>query len=178
MLYRVQIRNAVVAALQAANTLAGQKVYASRDWPLTPPGMPSILVLPPQERKAGRGPTGAAQFLSVATVAIHARVSGTSYGQVEDQLDTLCEQIENAVLTDYAILRMVQQVLAVDTEVEITAAQREHLGEAWMRFDFEYPELFAPTITQPLTDIHGTVDAVANGSPAPPLAFEFPIPQE
>ncbi|MDE1715743.1 hypothetical protein PWG14_25075 [Chromobacterium amazonense] len=167
-----------MAALLAANTLAGQKVYASRDLPVAPPGMPLVLVLPPQERKAGRGPNGAPQFLSVATVAIHVRVSGTSAGQAEDQLDALCEQIENAVLTDFTILRMAQQVLAVDTEVEISAGQREHLGEAWMRFDFEYPELFAPTITQPLTDIHGTVNAVADGSLAPPLAFDITIPQE
>ncbi|MGR2678724.1 hypothetical protein [Chromobacterium haemolyticum] len=178
MLYRTQLRNAVVAALQAANTLAGQKVYAPRDLPVTPPGMPLILVQTPMERKQGRGPVGAPQFLTTATVAVNARVSAASAGQVESLLDTLCDQIENAVLTNSAVLRMVQQVLAVETEIEVSAQQRDHLGEAWMRFDFEYPELFALPVTQPLTDINGTAIATTGNGVTPPVEFDFHIPQE
>ncbi|WP_434627643.1 hypothetical protein [Chromobacterium sp. CV08] len=178
MLYRTQLRNAVVAALQAANTLAGQKVYAPRDLPVTPPGMPLILVQTPLERKQGRGPLGAPQFLTTATVAINARVSGSSAGQVESLLDTICDQIESAVLTDYTVLRMVQQVLAVETEIEVTGQQREHLGEAWLRFDFEYPEVFEPPINQQLIDVHGAVSVTVGTATAQPVEFDIPIPQE
>ncbi|MGC0155029.1 hypothetical protein ACPRNU_21430 [Chromobacterium vaccinii] len=178
MLYRTQLRSAVVAALQAANTLAGQKVYVPRDFPTTPPGMPLILVQTPMERKQGRGPLGAPQFLTTATVAVNARVAGATAGQVESLLDTLCDQIENAVLTDYAVLRMAQQVLAVETEIEVTGQQREHLGEAWMRFDFEYPEVFEPSINQPLINVRGAVSATVGTASAPPVEIDFSIPQE
>ncbi|MBP4049018.1 hypothetical protein [Chromobacterium violaceum] len=178
MLFRTQLRNAVAAALRAANTSAGQRVYVPRDLPTVPPGMPLILVQTPMERKSGRGPNGAPQFNTAATVAINARVSGTSAGQAEADLDNLCEQIENAVLTDYTTLRMVQQVLAVETEIEVTAGQREHIAEACIRIDFEFFEFFEPPITQPLTDIHGTAAATVGTATAPPLEFDIPIPQE
>ncbi|WP_227105149.1 hypothetical protein [Chromobacterium rhizoryzae] len=175
MLYRAQLRQAVVNALLQANTLAGQKVYAPRDLPTTPASMPLILVQTPLERKVSLG-RHAPLFTTTATVAVNARVQGATVQQVEADLETLCEQIEEAVLTDYTVLKMVQQVAAVDTEIDVTSESRSHLGEAWIRFDMEFPQAYRPTITQPLTDMELTATVASEGGPpSPPTTIGIPL---
>jgi hypothetical protein len=141
-LYRELIVDSVVSTLIAAGTLAGETVFAERDWPVTVPQLPSIMVKAPAERKESNV-RGASRFTSTATIVVLVRVAGATSASVSASLATLCSQIEQAILTDGSpVQNMVQQFTSVDTEARTSSEGSTPIGDAAISIAAEYFEEF------------------------------------
>lgn len=143
MLTRAHLRQRAVAALKAAHTLAGQRVFSPRDWPTWHNDYPVLLVQTPRERKESVA-RGVPQFTTICHLAVTARVEAASAEAAEADLETLCGQIEAALLTDYELISHLQQIASVETRLEVTAETRSHIGEAQLDFGLEFYEVFDP----------------------------------
>lgn len=157
-LYREQLVDQVVAVLLAAATDAGTSVYAARDWPLTEPQLPSIMVKSPVERKQSLV-KGVPQFETVASIAILARTAGVTSAAVETELSNLCQQIETAVLSSGSpVQMMVEEFESVDTDIRTTSEGAKPAGDALIVIACRFYELFEPTGGDVLDQISITME--------------------
>lgn len=156
VLFSEQLRELVIAALKAANTLAGANVFAPRDTPLASSELPAIMVDDQREDSESRGNAGFPAFLTTAILLVEAKVERETSEAVKADLSTLRRQIKVAALTDWSIIASVEQVVGVRTETAISAEGKKHVGELRMQFAFRYPEDFEPVITDQLDglDVH------------------------
>lgn len=172
-LYRNDIRDAMIAAIKAAATLAGDKVYQPDDWPMGAALMPSVLVNAPHERKESWG-RNAPSFTTTATIVAIGRVAGTAQRQVQADIELLCEQIEIAVLTDQQMNQMIQQFSSVETQVVLTSEGKQHFAEATISFAPEFAQVYVPAGGVPLTEIQGSI---TNQSGDEIASFAVDLPQ-
>jgi hypothetical protein len=147
---RTQVRQAVAAALRSANLGATIDSPGDRDTP--PTKLPAILMRSAGDRKESlmRGPP---EFTTTVSIEIEARVEAERPEDAQDLLEGLCYAIECAVLTNYALTVLIQQVSSVDTKLEITSDGRRHLGGAFMTFAFEVVEVFDPLTQSPVQPV-------------------------
>ncbi|WP_298281255.1 hypothetical protein [Acidocella sp.] len=143
-LYRQQIADAVVSTLLAAATSAGGSVYADRDWPLTEPQLPAILVKCPYDRKESLV-RGLPQFTTVSGILIVVRVSAVDSATAATTMATLLYQIEQAIISAGSpVQQMVQQFPAIETEVRSSSSGNTPISEALLKLECEYYEEFGP----------------------------------
>ncbi len=145
MLARRQFRLAVVSALQA---IGGLMVESPGDWNTPPAKLPAALVRVSGDRKESRGPQ-LPTFTTSVSLDIVLRVQAMTAEATQDSLEALGYTVEQQLLTNYAVIGMLQQMSSVETEVEITAEGREHIGRASMRVVGELFESFDPTAPAP-----------------------------
>lgn len=145
MLARRQLRLAAVAAL-TGDQFAGIAIDSPGDWATPPDAMPAILLRAADERKESIG-KGAPQFTSTIGIEIEARVRATTAAGAQDAIEALCYAIEMALLTNYDLMRIVNQVASVDSRTEVTSEGRTHFGGARMLFSYEVPEMFDTFMT-------------------------------
>ncbi|MBB2196561.1 hypothetical protein HLH44_03625 [Gluconacetobacter sp. 1c LMG 22058] len=159
-LYRVELREAVSAAILAADTAAGPRVYTARTMPSRAVDLPNVYVQSPsdQAESLNRGPP---QFLRTAQIVVIARVSAFTGPAAELVLDTLTEQIELAVLTNGPLAQMVQQFSRLETAVRVNSENNPVIGEARMDFYLEWTETY-PIAGGPFNGISGTMQANGN----------------
>lgn len=155
------IRTLTVAALKAAATDAGDRVYTPRDWPTFSEDYPVLLVQTPFDQKHSMG-RNAPQFQSVTTVRITGRVEAfdteTNNGALlaEEALETLRLQVEQAVINSYELTRQTQQYKEVRSTINVDASGEGHIGQLTYEIDVEYfqgPEDFFPVATATLEGI-------------------------
>ncbi|AQU87969.1 hypothetical protein B0W47_11355 [Komagataeibacter nataicola] len=159
-LYRVQLRDAAVAALQAANTLAGSNILVNHSLPTALDKLPAIAVTAPRDRATSNN-RGATDYTRVTTLAIRGQLCGETPEIVGTYLDELAEQIELAIMQDLNLQGMITQVVTIDTDQIITSQTREHTGEIRFLFGLEYIEEYPPAGT-PLTTLTGQMQANGN----------------
>lgn len=159
MLARRRVRLAALAAL-TGDSFIGVTIDSPGDWNTPPEGVPAILLRAPDDRKESIG-RGAPQFTTSCSVEIEARVGAVTEGEAQDAIEALCFSIEMALLTNDALIRIINQVASVDTRTEVSADGRIHYGGARMVFVFEMPEMF---------DSFG-IDASSPGWPTPLTSF-------
>ena len=140
MLARRQIRLAALAAL-TGEQFAGVAIESPGDWNTSPEDLPAILLRAPDDRKESIG-KGAPQFTSTCTIEIEARVGELTDTAAQDSIEGLCLAIEMALLTNNDLLRIINQVVSVESRTEISSDGRIHFGGARMLFAFEVPEMF------------------------------------
>lgn len=179
VLFSEVLRGLVVTALRNANTLAADRVFAPRDWPVTSKDMPALLVDDEREESRSRGTVGFPAFHTTAIIAVDGRVEGPDELAVKADLATLRSQIKTAVLTSYDIVRQVEQIAAVRSQVGVSAETKKHVGELRMEFAFTYPEDFEPAVTDELQGMDVHVDMLdpfdASGTyPDPPFPDAVP----
>lgn len=145
MLARRQFRQAVVAALQG---IPGLAVDSPGDWNTPPAKLPSALVRVSGDRKESQGPQ-LPTFTTSVSLDIVLRVQALSAAAAQDSLEALGYTVEQQLLTNYAVIGMLQQVASIETEVEITSEGREHIARASMRVVGELFESFDPTEAAP-----------------------------
>lgn len=160
MLARRQVRLAALAAL-SGDAFAGVTIDSPGDWNTPPELLPAVLLRAPDDRKESIG-KGAPQFTSTCTIEIEARVGEKTAARAQDSIEALCLAIEMALLTNNDLIRIVSQVVSVESRTEISAEGRVHFGGSRMLFAFEVPEMF---------DSYGTPGAM----PGEPLAG-LPVP--
>lgn len=197
MLARRQLRLAALAAINGIKTAAGiVTVDSPGDWSTPPEAMPAVLLRNSRDRKDSVN-KGMPEFTTTITLEIEARVEAVDSSTAQDNIEALVYNIENALFTDYNVISMIQQIASVDSEIEITADGRRHLGGVKMSIVFEMFEAFDPAaplpvlsqwpVVQPattgLTDVEINVDLIqpfdANGTYAnPPFpASVLPAPR-
>lgn len=177
---RADVLMAAVAALQAAGTLAKANVFARRAWSARPDQYPAIFASAPLETKASqsRSLAGAPTFDASVTISLVLRTTGkpgpTGLSEADAQLDRLCAQVEDAVLTDPGILALVQGIGDVVTQYAVDANGAQLLGEASILVTYVVRQQFRPNGGEALTDIVATRPG-PSGAPFP--LFDLPIPQ-
>ncbi len=159
MLIRVELRNLAIKALKQANTLAEDRIFSPMDWPTTPAMYPVILVKTPRERKVSES-RSIPKFTTTAELHLSLRIEGNSEAEATDTLEALCEQVENAILTDCNLVREVQQFSYVDTYMEVNSDQRKHFGEAILQIGMEFYEVFDPQLHSPHAPIAESLEGV------------------
>jgi hypothetical protein len=153
--FRDQVRDAMVSALIEANTAAGTKVYAPKNWPETPQQLPVLIVSIPTEQKQSWGPNGP-KFTTTAHIVVLGRVTGSTAMDAEAQLDILAVQVQNAILLNLNVYALVQNFSTIQTQISITDQGELQIGEISVDFAAEFPEVFAPGVG-PLVSIGGTI---------------------
>jgi len=145
MLARRQIRLAALAALTGAS-FAGVVIDSPGDWSTPPEALPAILLRATDDRKESIT-KGQPEFTTTISLEIEARVGAVDDAAAQDAIEALCYAIEMALLTNYALISIVNQVASFDTKMEISSDGKIHFGGARMTVNFEVPEMFDPFAT-------------------------------
>jgi hypothetical protein len=141
-LARRRIRLAALAAL-AGDAFAGVDIESPGDWTTPPEGLPALILRAPDERKDSIT-KGMPEFTTVVTVEIEMRVGAIDAAGAQDAIEALCHAVEMALLTNYELIRMINQVAAIRTTTEISSDGKIHFAAALMALNFELPEMFDP----------------------------------
>ena len=173
---RDQLRDAVVAGLAAAGTLAGVRVFGNRFMPLQASQYPVILVATPLEVKEllSAVTQGAPKFRTVVTLAIVLRTasptpapSAPSRPQADAELQTLVNQVEQALLCTEILLSRIEAITSVALQYTVTGEGKPVLGEATMIFACQVFQAYGPDGAVPLLAIEGHHTDVAADPDAP-----------
>ena len=191
------ILNAIKAALvtppDPANlaqlpTVAGDRVFMPRDWPVQDYDVPIIKIQAPSEDKISKGRNGI-QFDTTTSVEILAEVSApaedndAAAGKVLTALGMFQRQIELAVIGDPTLfggdqVGLVQQLSRVSSKMATRADGKVHRGALSMTFDFEFyqgTEDFQLPKTVDIETFHLFADLINVASPTgtfvPPMDY-------
>jgi hypothetical protein len=178
----------LLAELLTGATGAGNNVYAPRDWPVSYPETPYLLLQTPRETKTSRGNVGGPQFVTIATVRIEGKITSKAILDdqnaeqgakvVQDALALLKRQVELALIGNAALMQNIQKIARVETITRVVSESARHVGEMLMDWDFEYPEDpedFAPTVSKPLEQFATFADLInvfdTTGEYTPPMDY-------
>lgn len=176
MLGRRQLRLAAVGALARANLQAGGlpvEVQSPGDWNVPAERLPVILVRTGGESKASivRGPP---EFTTSCTLEVKAMVEAATGEDAQDAIEALWFGVEAALLTNYSLLAMLQQLAVIDSALEIKADGARHLAGIAGAFHCEFFEAWA----DPVSDAPQPPAAppAPPGPAAPPWPNDPPAP--
>lgn len=153
-------RDAVAARLAAV--FPGAPIHRMRWLPNEDDKLPCLLIYTIREEAVKAGLAhGHPAFENRLTLAVEAIISARASERPEDQLDALCEGVEDALLCDQAwwLACKLESIEAVDTEIsgsDAGAANRRLLG-ARMSFRLTYRTEFHPAGVTPLKAVSVTV---------------------
>ncbi len=129
-------------------TIAMDRVYLPRDWPVQPVENPIIKIAPPSELKEGQGNAGI-QFETTCTVEIILEVSRAA--ELNDQgavkvltgLTIFQREVELAVIGDPTLFGgagpgLVERLKTVQTKIVLNDDGQLHRGALSMIFDFVF----------------------------------------
>jgi len=159
MLFRRQMRIAVVSALQKADLWVDDEpvsINSPGNWSLQhlkdECGLPAILVRTGTEGKASTIRAGLPQFNSSVSIEVMCALSSTTAEKAQDEIEQLWFQIENILLTDYSIIGSVQNVSSVDSKLDIDSSGNDHVAAISAAFVYEGFEVYDSQsfITQPI----------------------------
>jgi hypothetical protein len=188
MLTRSQIVQYATAALTAANTMAGTRIWAPRDWSTNAADYPGILVQCFRTRKESRAKgSQLPQFLAtpILTVIGRLQVAGadeTAAATATDQLEAFEWQIEQAILTNQSLLQNIRRFSFVDSDGGVTANGRYHIGEIQINFGLEFEvdidpftqaPASVPPIAVPLEEVKVTYE-MPDGTTEPGVDITLP----
>lgn len=147
MLARRQLRLAAVASLRNAGlSVNGVEVdiESPGDWSNPAENLPAIYIQTSTETKNALM-AGLPEFNTTITLLIKATVQNTSAEAAQDDVEELWYAIENALLTDRAVVAMTQKISSVTTSLEVKATGSEHLAGIAGAFDVQVIEVYDPT---------------------------------
>lgn len=184
------LRDKIVEILVASRTLANKDVYSPGDWPTQTETMPIIHVDDPHEEKMSEG-RHQPSFTVTGYFRVDARLKATTEKECRISLDILRNQIQRAVIGNYDLQRLIQQVKHVKTVKQINSESGFHVGQVVIEFGLEYyqgPEDFdtlapgafiasdtpAPAVIEDIeinVDLRNVFDATNNYAPTvfPPV---------
>lgn len=157
MLKRAELRRDIVDLLKGKTT-AGQKVYDSLPFRTANNECPCILVYAPQENASARA-KHVSMFDSSLTISIEARVA-EDYLTAMQTLDTLCENIENLILSDQDFLQSVEAITAINTQIGQDDGGEYPLFLAIISVTVEYKKDIRPDIQDQFLTARVNVDAI------------------
>lgn len=147
------ILDAVQAAVVAANTNAGTRVFRPGDWPSQSETKPQIKLRLFDENRVSISRSGAPEFTTTATIRVLAEVEAPASeadagaSAAEAAVWALKRQIEVAVVNSYPLTAMIQQIASMRSQLAFNAEGAMHLGAVQIDLAIEFyegPESFAP----------------------------------
>lgn len=172
------LRAAAVRSLIDAQTIAADRVYPTRVWPMQQGQMPAYLVYVYNEESESLDLTSPdAHFRTTLDLLILARAEAIAT-DIEDQIDTLVEQAKNALFTNCAFRDLVNWFAGMRTELTYGDTDRLPYAEAAITIKCVYNEPFAANITTNFAGADIYVDAASvavdpTGEYTPP--FPYPV---
>ena len=148
---RTQLRQVTVTAL-VGQTLAGARVEQGHALPTQGDHLPALIVATPGEKKSSLG-RGVPMFTTIVQLVVVGRVASTDRFRVQADLDTLVDQIHAAVMSNYAVLDIVQQFAEVETRTKLDGDNRAFIGECEVLFHAEIFQRYEPPPGVPLVEI-------------------------
>lgn len=156
MLYRRQMRIAVVSALQKANLWCGDvpvSIDSPGNWNIqqTPDDdlLPCILVRSSTEKKASITKAGIPEFDTAISIDVMCVLASTTAEKAQDEIEQLWYKVENLLLTDYSIVGSVQNVQFVDSKLELVSSGNEHIAAISAVFVYEGFEVYDSQASEP-----------------------------
>lgn len=148
---RRQLRLAALAALErAALAVRGVAValQSPGDWNIPADCLPAVVVRTAHETKTSFN-RGMPEFTTSCTLEIKAVLEASTAGQAQDDIEALWFAIENALLCDWSLVRMLQQIASIETALDIKADGARHLAGIAGSFACEFAEMFDPVEIAP-----------------------------
>lgn len=139
---RQQIREAVAAALVAAGTVAGDRVYTTRMWPYRRAQLPALAVysleepVDPESRA-----TSPRRLTRNLQLAVEGAVEATE--GVDDDLDDLALEVERAMHADDTLGGLAGDVLLSSTELAVLEEGAKPVGLVRLVYEVTY-NTYAP----------------------------------
>lgn len=159
---RRQVQQRALAALMDAETLAQDRIYEPRDWPTDPAMFPVLLVSTPTDRKVGIYP-GQFEFTTTISIAVIGRVIGAAPDEVNDTLDLLSLQVEDALMLSPVFAQDIQQFSSITTSSVVNAQGKNHIGEIGIVFDLVVFQVFGQTKSEPLRNVKSKITDAVTG---------------
>ncbi|MBB5408603.1 hypothetical protein HDG34_002540 [Paraburkholderia sp. HC6.4b] len=151
MLGRRQVRLAALGALERAELqVAGRAVLirSPGDWSAPSDVLPAVIVRTAHEAKTSFN-RGMPQFTTTCSLEVKAVVEGATAAEAQDAIEWLWYAVENALLLDWSLVRMLQQFPSIESVLDIRAEGARHLAGIAGSFRCEYPEMYDPTADRP-----------------------------
>lgn len=180
----------VTAAILAAligHTAAAANVFSPRDWPVQLPDMPILMLQAPKEHKDSQGPNAPAYNVSctvrvIGRLTAKATANGNQAGTLLIALGVLQRQIEVAVINNYALYRIISEIVSVDTESQVRSDGNQPIGELTMDFVcnfYQGTEAFAQPVVSPLEQlaVFGDFLNVFDPNGVYEKPFDYPVPE-
>lgn len=173
---------AVQGLLAAGATSAGANVFSPRTWSTWNGNYPVLLVQTPEEEGESWGRNGAPAFTVTTTLRVTARaqsaaaINDAGAVVVEEQLETMREQIKAALVNYPPLMRLLQQYPFFRSHLDVPKEGTRPIGELVLDIGLEFvqgPGDFYPVPAVPLTGIDLTVK-VPDGTPVPGLTLDLP----
>ena len=132
---RKQIRDKFTELLSAGVPLVSTRVYGSRVYPLTEAKLPAIPVY------AG-GETSGLQTMGLKTLTRTVSVSVDVYARatqtLDDDLDAICVQVEEAIAAQYTLNGLSKNTVLSSTDIDFSGEAEQPVGVARLNFDVLY----------------------------------------
>lgn len=136
---RKAIRRAIVAAIKAANTIAGQNVFRSRTKALESRELPSIVVYA-MEEKISLFNESPREYERVLQVKIEIALEGRDNfaDDVDEDIDDIAEQIEHVFKENQTIDDLVRDVTMTAFDSDLPVEGERKTGGGVLSFDVRY----------------------------------------
>ena len=137
---RTLIRKKIETLLKGA-TICGDNVFTDRESALFQTELPAIIIYPGDENSEFLNPP---ENLLKRTIPIYIEFAliQTTGGNIDDQIDDLCLQIEGIIKPknelDSLYSQLVQSVVLTKTERGIFEKAKQIIGSGKLTYDFEY----------------------------------------
>lgn len=122
---RTQIRDALTTQLTGLAT-TGSRVFKTRLYPIGEAKLPAILIYANSEDNSIQS-IGQPR-LSVRTLSVSVECVAKATSSIEDTLDQMALEVEEAVYTDVTLGGLTKDVVLSSTEIEISAEGDQPVG--------------------------------------------------
>jgi hypothetical protein len=133
--FRQQIRERVATTLTGLTT-TGSNVFQSRVYPLENTKLPCLLIYTREESSQPLAMNPPRSIEKVLQLVVEAYVkANTNY---DDTIDTICQEVEEALFTNRLINNLAKDSFLVSTEINYNGDGDNPLGIVVMTFEIAY----------------------------------------
>lgn len=158
---RTDLRLRTIATLEAAALVPAGHVHDSKVISHERVHLPAISVFTLFSRREGTPATHTApQFDETITLTVEVAVDGETDPKVAATIDTLCEQIEEALLQSVTWLRGIQGIPATSTEIRLNSTGDKRTAGGAIAIEIVLGEIFEPVIADKLLSAGVGVDVI------------------
>lgn len=132
---RQQIRERIASVLTTNVTLVSSRVYQSRVYPLTEAQLPAVTVYTGAET-SGLQTIGTKTLMR--TVNINVDVYAKATADLDDDLDAIAVQIEEAIAGDFTVNGLAKDAVLISTDIDFSGETEQPIGMARLTFAVRY----------------------------------------
>lgn len=132
---RQQIRERIASVLTTSVTLVSSRVYQSRVYPLTEAQLPAVTVYTGAET-SGLQTIGAKTLMRTANINIDVYAKATA--DLDDDLDAIAVQIEEAIAGDFTVNGLAKDAVLISTDIDFSGETEQPIGMARLTFAVRY----------------------------------------